>query len=116
MGSRDGSSTSTFHSKCNSYTKTIVVMKNNYNKVIGGTNIGTGASAYTGYSNTVGDSPYQMVFSLTANQAIRRSTTSYNSVNQCAGGSHGPNWGYTASCTGYGEFGLYYSGSMTYGN
>ena len=88
--SRDGQRPQTFHSNCNSHSKTVTVMYNNYYKLIGGTNVGTWASTYGGTS-TVGNSPYQMLFSLTANQTIRRSTTSYNSVNGCPSSSYGPN-------------------------
>ena len=49
--SRDGASGSTFHSKCDRYTKTIVVLKNNYDKIIGGTNVGSWSSTYSGGSS-----------------------------------------------------------------
>ena len=64
-------------------------MKNNYGKVIGGTNVG-----YWNAYNTQTQSPYQMLFSLTTNGATRRysSSSSYYSANQCrSGSSYGPN-------------------------
>ena len=37
--STDGASGSTFHSKCNNYKNTIVVIRNSFGKVFGGTNV-----------------------------------------------------------------------------
>ena len=81
--SRDGNSGSTFHSKCNSYSNTIVVFKNNYNKIIGGTNVGRWSSSSSSISQ------YQMLFSLTLGKTFKSRTSSYYSV-EYNGNSYGP--------------------------
>ena len=90
--SRDGQYGSTFHSKCDKYTKTITVMKTSGNKVIGGTNVGSwgdrGQNPST--SGEIARSPYQMLFSLTLNQTMNRSSSSYYPTSTTCSYSYGP--------------------------
>ena len=74
--------------RCDKYSNTIVVLKNNYNKIIGGTNVGSWSSSHSG-SSTVGQSPHQKLFSVTANRAFPRQSSSYYATYQC-GSSYGP--------------------------
>ena len=80
--STDGCHASTFHSKCNNYKNTIVVIRNSAGQVFGGTNVAKWSHASSGTS------PHQMLFSLSLGVTMRK--TSSQSSTACSMSSYGP--------------------------
>ena len=99
--SDDGTSSSTFHSKCNNKGPTMTVIKNNLNQVYGGY-APISWTSKNGYTVTTGS----FLYSVTNNTKFPYYKNSGNSMYDQVG--YGPTWG--------GNHDLYVSGNMTSGS